>query len=159
MKLINFQGRGILLDDGDYDYIVACIRHGEVLCIVNHRYVGFTRARVGIPLHDIILGKAPTGFVTDHEDRDTYNNQRTNLRHVTQAQNSQNTGFRKNNTSGFKGVNAVASGKFTTELLVNGKRYRQGRFLTARDAAIAYDQLVIQHGSKAPTNASLGLLF
>lgn len=43
-------------------------------------------------LHQEVIGKAPLGFVIDHEDGNGLNCRRGNLRHVTQAVNMMNKG-------------------------------------------------------------------
>ena len=157
MKTIDFKQRQILLDDFDYDFIVATMREGYHLCVINHRYVGFTIDRTGVTLHDMILGQAPIGLVTDHIDRNTYNNQRQNLRHVTHAQNAQNSGMRKSNRLGYKGITVSQHG-YAAEIIIDGQRYWRGRYPTPKEAAVEYDKMAAQYGSYAPTNASLGLL-
>jgi len=42
-------------------------------------------------LHWEIIGKPPLGFVTDHINGNRLDNRRLNLRHITQAENMQNT--------------------------------------------------------------------
>lgn len=44
-----------------------------------------------VKLHQMIIGKSPSGFVIDHIDRDKLNNHRSNLRHVTQKENMFNS--------------------------------------------------------------------
>lgn len=51
-------------------------------------YIGGRRTIV--LLHQEVIGKAPAGFVIDHEDGNGLNCRRTNLRHVTQAVNLAN---------------------------------------------------------------------
>lgn len=43
-----------------------------------------------IRMHHEIIGVPPTGFMTDHENGCGTDNQRENLRHVTNRQNQQN---------------------------------------------------------------------
>lgn len=50
-----------------------------------------------------MTGKMPSGIL-DHIDGDRTNNKWDNLREVTYSQNAMNSRFRKNNTSGYKGV-------------------------------------------------------
>lgn len=54
-------------------------------------------------LHNLI-NKTPEGFVTDHEDLNTFNNCRKNLRTATYQQNRVNSKQSQNNNLGFKNV-------------------------------------------------------
>lgn len=54
-------------------------------------------------LHHFVLPKK-TGYDIDHIDRDTTNNRASNLRYVSRRLNMLNTGMRKRNTSGERGV-------------------------------------------------------
>lgn len=74
----------------------------------------------------------------DHIDRNPKNNAIENLRLCTHAQNHQNTGVRRDNSSGITGVSFLkASGKWLAYINVDGKRIRLGLFNTADEAAIA----------------------
>ena len=53
--------------------------------------------------HRFILD-APSGYLTDHINRVRYDNRKSNLRLVTDKENSINITRRKDNTSGFTGV-------------------------------------------------------
>ncbi len=96
----------------------------------------------GVLMHRQIMGE-PDALVVDHEDRDTLNCRRGNLRITTQAGNSLNqTGHRDRAGSRFKGVwlhkkngNWVAS--------FRGKHL--GCFAIEEDAARAYDAAAVAH--------------
>ena len=96
----------------------------------------------------------------DHIDRNPLNNQLSNLRPATHAQNGMNKGLRTDSTTGYKGVSWDQSRKkYAADIKVNGKRLRLGRFNTAFEAAKAYDTAALKHcGEFATTNQSLGLL-
>lgn len=74
---------------------------------LNGRYVidvgNFTRMVHRIIWY-ILKDDDPVGFVIDHIDGNSFNNKIDNLRKVTQKENSRNTGFNKNNKTGYKGV-------------------------------------------------------
>lgn len=90
------------------------------------------------PVHDI-----------DHINRITLDNRIDNLRQATKQQNNQNTKTRKDNSSGYKGVSVLSSGRrrYRADISINGKNKYIGVFFTpeeARDAYIAEAKLL--HG-------------
>lgn len=103
-----------------------------------------------ILMHRIIAG-TKKGFYTDHKDDDGLNNQCSNLRIATNAQNMQNVGPHKNNTSGYKGVCWVKSGKhWRASIRHNGRRYHFNKLGTAQEAAAIYSALAAMlHGEFA----------
>lgn len=75
---------------------------------------GYARARVNgeiVKLHHYIIGKPPSGKVTDHINRNPLDNRRVNLRHVERRVNSINAKVSKHNTSGHRGVSWNSSRK------------------------------------------------
>jgi AP2 domain len=85
---------------------------------------------------------------------DTLNNQDDNLRIATNAQNMWNSGKRKNNKSGFKGVWwSKVSSKWTAQIRVGEKKIHLGLFDTAESAHAAYcDAALKYHGEFARLN-------
>lgn len=75
----------------------------------------------------------------DHIDRNRANNALKNLRLASLQQNRWNTGQRKDSRSPFKGVvYEKRTGKWIAHIKVNGRYKHLGTFLTAEDAAAAY---------------------
>lgn len=98
--------------------------------------------RRNIYLHSLLSG----GSQTDHRDTNGLNNRRSNLRACTQSQNSANMPTKRD---GFRGVSWDKSrGKWIAGLTVNYQRINAGRFATEEEAALAYDDLAIQHFGK-----------
>jgi hypothetical protein len=93
-------------------------------------------------MHQLVLGKAPKGFVIDHINRNRLDNRRKNLRYVTITQNSMNrTSERKRKNSDYKGVFPSCSGKrWKARITFNKKVYNLGSFGTAEEAAEAYNE-------------------
>lgn len=89
------------------------------------------------------IANVPKGskLVVDHIDRDTTNNTRANLRIVTRAENTVNTGPKQNkNSSKYKGAYYNKHvGKFKAELVIKGKSYFLGYWDTEEEAAEKYD--------------------
>jgi hypothetical protein len=102
----------------------------------------------------IMLPRIELGVKVDHLDGDGLNNQRSNLRLATQAQNLLNRGPQRNNCSGFKGVSwHKGAGKWTANISVNGSRRYLGVFDGVLDAAAAYNKAAVElHGEFAWLN-------
>jgi hypothetical protein len=74
----------------------------------------------------------PNVKVVDHIDRDRHNNHHTNLRWLTQAENSRNISIASNNTSGITGV-AKYKNRWISHIKFNGFS-ESSSFLTKKEA-------------------------
>lgn len=80
----------------------------------------------------------PTGQI-DHVDMCKTNNSLSNLRECTHGQNVQNSGPRKNNKCGIKGVSFIPKrGKWHSRIMSSGELHLLGYFDTREEAANAY---------------------
>lgn len=71
----------------------------------------------------------------DHKNRSPADNRQDNLREATNAQNQQNRGLDRNNTSGCKGVTwAKLRGKWQAQIVVDGRSICLGRYDRFEDA-------------------------
>lgn len=130
------RGREAIVSDEDYEYLSQW-----TWGLVQNRYAARWENNTHIRMHVVIAKRMglDTRHEIDHKDRDTFNNQRQNLRPATKLDNSRNRGPNKNNTSGFKGVRLEA-GKWRAQIRVSKKRIHLGRFATAVLAAEAYNK-------------------
>jgi hypothetical protein len=116
--------------------------------------------RVGRKVHATSMHKflmsPPAGMLVDHWNGNGLDNRRHNLRVCTHAENMRNRKMHRNNKTGFKGV-TDESGKtlprFRSVITINKRQVGLGKFRTAMDAAIAYDNAArVFHGSFARPN-------
>lgn len=98
-----------------------------------------------IKLHQLIIG-IKKGYVIDHKDHDILNNQKNNLRHITQHQNTMYCCIPKNNTSGYKGLwwNKEKK-KWSVEIKVRYKKIFLGHFEDKKRAIIVRQQAEIKY--------------
>jgi hypothetical protein len=110
---------------------------GRPYCAI---HAGSRGSQRGYLLHRVLL-QAPEGQMVDHRDGDGLNNQRKNLRLVTQSQNMQNRkALNSNNQSG---VRNVSWDKYTKSwkvvFRIEGKTKTFGRYKDFTEAARVAD--------------------
>jgi hypothetical protein len=150
------EGRVALVDDEDYELVsqhrwhvkqsdranwVGRARHSLTGPYAQAYLRGTGRAsRVLITMHRLITDWPQT----DHIDHDGLNNQRSNLRPFTGAQNHANQRPQRGRSSQFKGVSFHGlTGKWFAKIQVDGKQTYLGLFASEDAAARAYDAAAI----------------
>lgn len=97
---------------------------------------------MGLHFLDIIDGKT----YVDHIDRNKQNNVISNLRWVTNAENIRNQNKRNGCSSKHKGVSFDKNrNKWTTKIKINYKTKNLGRYETEEEAALAYNNFIIEN--------------
>src|SRR5271157_4287534 len=83
----------------------------------------------------------------DHIDGNGLHNWDSNLRPASTSQNVANSGKRKTNTSGFKGVTLIKhrSSPWHAQLMVNYRHVHIGSFTTPEEEARAYDKMALRY--------------
>lgn len=133
MKCQTVCGRYFEIDDEDYEVVSKYNWYASPKI-----YIYTLDRGEAIYLHRLLLD-ANEGELVDHQDRDPSNNRKYNLRKATVSQNAANSGPRKTNTSGYKGV--YKSGlKWAAKIGINKKQVYIGTYATAELAAYAYDK-------------------
>ena len=101
---------------------------------------GGRTSRRRIFMHHVIHPPRP-GFLVDHVNGDTLDNQEHNLRDATSTQNQANRGLNRDNTSGYKGVTLDRKRQlWRAQIRCEGKQYDLGRYQTREAAARAYNE-------------------
>lgn len=154
MKTIPLSGKYshlcALVDDEDYDRLR--LFHW---CGWWHKYMGKVYARAfltiggnsrAILMHRLILGALASPMVVDHKDHDGLNNQRSNLRLVTNHQNLLNSRKLKPSSSKYKGVTwDKQSQRWKARIYCNRVCYTLGLFRNEDEAGQAYLKAAVQY--------------
>lgn len=148
------QGYVALIDDEDFNKVSAYkwfVRKGK-----NTHYaatwVGKWRERKLLHMHHLVSGVPKEGFCIDHQDRNGLNNQKSNHRLCTIAQNSANrTAY---GSSKYLGVSYMAANrKWRAYIKAEGENKYLGIFETEEQAAEAYNLAAAKyHGEFAKLN-------
>jgi hypothetical protein len=140
MKFIELSKQGkhkgkhvAIVDDDDYERInkFRWHRHSSGYAIRKDRI-----NRKELFMHRDVVN-CPDDMDVDHKDMDKLNNQKSNLRICTNAENIRNRNAPKNNTSGYKGVCWLPDRK---RWAVHVKEKFVGHFFSKEEAARAYDR-------------------
>lgn len=141
-EIVLTRGYVALVDDGDYadlskwTWHAAKDRHGF--------YASGNRGAGRVRMHRAILGALPGRFV-DHKNGDRLDNQRTNLRLCTQAENNRNK-RRSASKQGFKGVFWIKSLRaWSARICVDGRRITLGSGHDPAVLAQMYDDAAREH--------------
>ena len=93
-----------------------------------------------VRMHRFLLGVTDPNIKVDHRDRNSLNNQKSNLRICTQAENTRNRGMDRRNVTGYKGpVWDKTNNRWSVCITFNYKTIRIGRYDTLEEAARAYN--------------------
>ncbi len=155
------QGKFALVDDEDFDKVSqhkwSARKTGYVWYAMTNIPTRNTKRRQKLLLMHRFIIKTPTGMETDHKDRDGLNNQKSNLRWATSAQNSANKKRQENNTSGYRGVSwKTQNNKWQAAIQYCRKCLYIGLFDTKEEAAKAYNSKAKElHGEYARINVGV----
>ena len=149
-ELILKHGEIALVDDEDYERCQAYSWYVHYKSKTTFYVAGILIKErrgptVSCYLHKFIMN-AQKGQRADHKDRNTLNNQKSNLRFSTHTQNNQNVGRKSNNKTGYKGIGYLRGAKKWRACIgSSGKRYYSDLVDTKEEAALEYDKLAKTH--------------
>jgi hypothetical protein len=104
-------------------------------------------------LHRLVMS-APKGVQVDHINGNGLDCQKGNLRFCTPQQNARNRHRKRGAISPYKGVRTEGD-KFSAQIVIDGRRIRLGRYVSAIEAAHAYDKAALERfGEFARVNFS-----
>jgi hypothetical protein len=156
-----YPGMVVLVDDDDYGLVSQyswCVRFKPTTFYAVTNSKGGRKYRKSILMHRLILSlEHGDARQIDHADGNGLNNQKSNLRFATHAENQWNRRPRLGVTSHFKGVSWYPSKKrWKAMIQANGKRIYLGLFKNEEGAAHAYNEAALKyHGEFAWLNNEL----
>lgn len=140
------KGMLALVDDEDYQRVMQY----KWSSIFGKRTNAYAVARIKndegkwrmIYLHHFVLGKRPDkGLVVDHINGCSMDNQKENLRIVTQKQNVMNRAAHRREH--YKGISPSSSGRFAASIFWWNRNRALGTWMTAEAAALAYNKAAL----------------
>jgi hypothetical protein len=136
------QGLYALVDDEDFEYLNQwkwyAAKQGNDFYAFRQEYFPSLKKQKTVRMHREVMSDDERDL--DHIDGNGLNNQKINLRFCSHRQNHQNRKHHKNTSSPYKGVSWHYSGKWKSQIMVNGKVVHIGLFTSGEEAALAYDK-------------------
>lgn len=139
-KILLTQGQFALVNDEDFADLSRFKWHAwycyKTRSFYARRVILLPDGRKGCEyMHRRILGLSPgDGIQGDHKNRDTLDNQRSNLRKVTHQQNQQNKTRTSKHGIGIHFDKRCKSKPFSAHAQVDGGNHYVGMFATAKEA-------------------------
>jgi hypothetical protein len=137
------------VDDEDFERISRYKWYAskQYECYYALRYSGDYRKRQTQSMHRDILQTEDSHIIVDHKDGNSLNNQKSNLRICSHAENIRNRNRKeKRNTSGYRGVCwHKRANKWVASIKVDGKRIHLGCFDDIKEAAESYNSAAKLH--------------
>lgn len=112
---------------------------------------------IGMKLHQLVIGKAPEGYVIDHLNSNSLDNRRENLRFRTYSENAQNRKKKKGTASIYIGVTKSSRNNLKWKASIHkGKTFNLGEYEHEIEAAKVYDvYAVLKFGRYSANNKLL----
>ena len=141
------QGKFVLVDDDDFDYLNQWKWHYKSCgyAVRNSRLSDNMCKDKLILMHRVIMG-TPDGLEVDHINRNKLDNQKFNLRNVNSQQNKMNKSPQSNGKSQYKGIYwHNQRKKWVAKIKAEGRQISLGLYHKEADAALAYNLAAIKY--------------
>lgn len=136
------KGMVAIVDDEDFEELnkLKWCAYKNRNTFYAHKTMNVNGKITTVKMHRKILGLKDGRIKCDHIDGNGLNNQRSNLRICSNAENIRNSKKYSTNSSGFRGVSwSKSSKKWQSQIGHDGKMIPIGRFDDKKEAALAYD--------------------
>ena len=140
------KGKTAIVDDEDYYWVSqwnwCAVELSGIWYAKRSKKKGVLRncESYEIYLHRVVTRTIDKELVVDHLDSDGLNNQKSNLRVCTLAENNSHTSSHRDSSSKFLGVSYdAARNKWKVSLRCKGRTVLNKRFNTETEAALAYN--------------------
>lgn len=135
------------VDDEDFDFLNrfkwAASKCGKDHYAVTSYY--HQSKKYKIYMHRLILLAFDKIVIVDHQDRDTFNNQKSNLRMCSKMQNQWNNRLRDGASSKYRGVSFHAQSRgYVAQIANKGENIYIGYYRNEIEAAKAYNDAAIR---------------
>ena len=150
-EILLSQGKITIVDDEDYEWLMQWKWSYDCGYATRKKWNPDTKKFTNIKMHRLIM-KTPIDMFTDHINGEPLDNRKENLRICTQAENNRNRKAVKNHE--YAGISYEKRIKrWRARVRLNKKNINLGCFLTAAEAAHAYDNAArIVYGEFARIN-------
>jgi hypothetical protein len=149
-EIVLRKGRGVVLvDDEDYPRLSNYKWFLQRNILADGTYQDYARTniviegkRTGILMHQMLLGRSTHRTPIDHKDNDGLNNQRKNIRFLSQSQNLQRS-IKTEALSGYRGVRKSSNKtviRYQAYIRYEGEYKYLGTFDTPEEASVTYEQ-------------------
>jgi len=148
-------GQDILVDDDNYDKMVAIMWHCSRTSLRASYWNKQTKKTSNLNIGEVALNvRCLPNCVIDHIDNNNHNNQRINLRPASKKENCTNRPVRSDSLSGLKGICYRYTRKaWSVHITANGQRLQLGTFKSKLDAIKVYNEAAKKyHGEFAVLN-------
>ena len=146
-------GKEFFFDKDDYKKIKDYCWY-----VLNNKYIYGSLNGEKILLHRLIMGVSDSKLQVDHINHNGFDNRKSNLRVVTNSENSMNKNYQKNNDLKIKGIYRHSQhAGYCADIGINGKTIHLGCFKDINDAIKARKEAEEKYFGEYSYNNSMAM--